>query len=228
MTQYYKTMDETMEIPYGISMVGFRPEIVMRALISHARSVKTLVLFHSAHPMSAAAASSISMTMHEIGIKVIKNQIEEASNFFEVIIAAEYFCSKHGEPAWVNATDGPGLGASALTTFASVHGFDLVSYDEERNETLMVHLAQLNELLQCGARFKRLLEDIESNDDRSMEQLCADLQISRSTASRQLKALRRLNLISISGSGRGRSPFIISMTEWGRQFCRYSGIDRSF
>lgn len=227
MTQYYKTMDEKMEMPYAISLVGLRPEIVTRSLIAQARSVKTLVLFHYADPLSTAAANSISTTSHTFGMKVVKNQIEDAFNFFEVILAAEHVCSKFGEPAWVNAADGLGLGVSALTTFASVHGVDLVTYNEDRNETSTVHLALLNELLLAGVKFNRLLENVITNEDRSIEQICSDLQISRSTASRQLKELRRLDLVSISGSGRGRSPFRISMTAWGRTFCRYSGIDRT-
>jgi len=225
MTQYNRTMDETIEIPFAISLIGSRPELVMRSLIPHLRSVRTLVLFHSANPMSTAATNSISMALHDVGIKVVKIQIEDAFNFFEIILSAEYVCSKYGEPAWVNATDGPGLGASALTTFASAHGVNLISYDEEKNETILIHLTELNELLQCGVKRKRLLEEIKSNDNCSMEQICTNLQISRSTASRQLKTLRRLNLISISGSGRGRSPYIISMTAWGRRFCQCSGID---
>jgi len=225
MTQYNKTMDETIEMPYAISLVGSRPESVMRSLISQLRSIKTLVLFHSANPISMAAANSISMTLHDVGIKVVKNQIEDVFNFFETFLSADYFCSKYGEPAWVNTTAGPGLGASALTTFATIHGIDLVSYDEEKDATFLVHLTELNELLQCSVKLNGLLEEIKSNDNCSMKQICSNLSISRSTASRQLKTLRRLNLINVSGSGRGRSPFIISMTSWGRQFCHYSGMD---
>jgi predicted transcriptional regulator len=165
------------------------------------------------------------MILHEMGIKAVSNQIEDASNFFEVLLAAEHLSSKYGEPAWVNVAEGPYLGASALTTFASVHGLDLVSSKEDGNETLMVHLSLLHELLEAGTKFKALLGNIKSNDVSSMERICSDLKISRSTASRQLKELRRLDLISISGSGKGRSPFIISMTAWGRIFCQYSGID---
>jgi len=214
-----------MEMPYAISLVGSRPKVAIKSLISQARSVRTLVLFHCSDNASTAAANSLSMILHEIGIKAVSNQIEDASNFFEVILAAEHLSSIYGEPAWVNVADGPCLGASALTTFASVHGLDLVSCKEDGNENLMVHLSLLHELLEAGTKFKALLENIKSSEVRSMEQICSDLMISRSTASRQLKELRRLDLISISGSGRGRSPFKISMTAWGRIFCRYSGID---
>ena len=225
MMQYNELMDERVETPYAISLVGFKPELVIKPLISQIRSTKPLVLFYSEHPGSMAAMSSISTTLHDIGTKVVRNQIKDVFNFFEIFMSAEYICSKYGEPVWVNTTAGPGLGASALTMFASVHGIDLVSYDEGKDETRLVHLSELNELLQCSVKFKRLLEELKNHESCSMEQICSNLCISKSTASRQLKTLHKLNLISISGSGRGRSPFKISLTAWGRQFCQYAGCD---
>ena len=215
-------MDETIETPYAISLVGFNPQLVIKLLIPQMRSIKTLVLFYSAYPISTASMNSIFMTLHDTGKKVVKNQIKDVFNFFEIFLAAESICSKYGEPAWVNITASPGLEVSALTTFATVHGIDLVSYDEGKDEATVVHISELDELLNCHAKFKRLLEELKSNDNRSMEQICSHLLISKSTVSRQLKTLHKLNLISISGSGRGRSPFIISLTAWGRQFCQYS------
>jgi DNA-binding MarR family transcriptional regulator len=144
-------------------------------------------------------------------------------NFFEIFMSAEYFRSNYGNPSWVNTTAGPGLGTSALTMFASLHGADLVSYDEGKDKTRLVHLGELNELLQCSKKFKGLLGELCQHDSRTMEDICSKIGISKSTASRQLKTLHNLGLIDVSGSGRGRSPFNISLTVWGKQFCQYSG-----
>jgi DNA-binding transcriptional ArsR family regulator len=225
MGQYCELMDGLIESPYAISLVGFKPELVVKPMISQIRSIKTLVLFYTQHPRSTTAMNSISTTLNDIGIKVVRNQIKDVFNFFEIFMSAEYFCTKYGEPVWVNTTAGPGLGASALTMFASVHGVDLVSYDEGKDETRLVHLSELNDLLQCGTEFKRLLVVLKKQDNCSMEHICLKLGISKSTASRQIKILRGLNLINVSGSGRGRSPFIISLSAWGKQYCKLSNLD---
>ncbi|NLK26641.1 MAG: helix-turn-helix transcriptional regulator, partial [Euryarchaeota archaeon] len=123
-----------------------------------------------------------------------------------------------------NTTAGPGIGASALTLMASNYDIDIVAFDKETGETRMIPMARLKDVYKCRDKYSPYLRAIDSENLISLKDLAKKLSVSISTASRHVQIFKQLDLISISGSGRGNSPYMISLSDWGKRFLDASEI----
>ncbi|HOK28021.1 MAG TPA: winged helix-turn-helix transcriptional regulator [Methanomassiliicoccaceae archaeon] len=211
--------------PYAISIVGFHPEKVINPFLSQAIKVKSIILLHSDHPQAIETKEKVTKILEEnVGVIVCPLQLNDIFNFYEILMVAESLRAALGNPAWINTTAGPGLGASALTLMASYHDIDIVAYDKENNGTRTIPLSRLKDLYKCRDKYAPYLKAIESAGNISLKDLASRLNISISTASRHIKMFKQLELIKISGSGRGSIPYIVSLTSWGKRFLSASEI----
>lgn len=214
-------MTRNIPMPYGISLAGFKPALITKPLVHQIPTVKTILLFFTDHEKSLATRDAVKASLPSFGITLQEHKIINIYDFFEVYFAGEYFSRTQGSPIWINTTAGPGLAVSALSAFALKHNVDLIAYDEINETARLISTEKLNNLQKCRKRYFSTLLAI-GDDTCTSNELSDRLSVSKATLSRQFKMFSELDLIEISGSGNGYSPFNIRLTEWGRKFLTYS------
>jgi len=208
-------------MPYGISLAGFKPGLITMPLVHQIPTVKTLLLFFTNNEKSIATRDSVKNSLPSFGITLREHKIINIYDFFEVYFAVEYFNQIYGLPLWINTTAGPGLAVSALSTFALRHNVDLIAFDEMNEKARLISTEKLSLLQKCRKKYLPTLHAI-GEDTCTFKELTEQRSISQATLSRQIKFFKELDLIEISGSGNGYSPYNVKLTEWGRKFIFYS------
>jgi len=213
--------NETIPMPYGVSLAGFKAHLITQPLIHHIPVIRTLLLFYTNHEKSRKTKEQVRSTLQSFGIELHEHRIKDIYNLFEVYFAMDHFSQSWGDPIWLNTTAGPGLAVSALSLFALKHNIDLVAYDEVRDRVGLISIEKLNNLQQCRSKHYPTLKAI-SRGICFANELSEVLTLSKSTVSRQFKIFKELGLIEITGAGNGYSPFNVKLTEWGEKFVEYS------
>ncbi len=214
-------METKFQLPYGISIAGFKPNLITKPLVHQIPVVKTLLLFHTDHENSLSTRKLIKASLPSFGISLEEHEIINIFDFYEIYYAIEYFTQTQGPPLWINTTAGPGLAISALSAYALKQKVDLLAYDEIKDVVRLISIEKLKKLQKCRNRYFPTLKAI-GLEVVTLNELINRLSLSRSTLTRQLQMFKKLNLIEITGSGNGYSPYKIKLTEWGSKFISYS------
>lgn len=204
-----------MKNSYGLSLVGFRADLVIKIFTTNVEIVESVALITTRNKESEDAVKNVIRFLDMINVEHEVFYLVDIFNFFEAYFLTERIYSKMGKPVWINATAGPGVAISALAISALQNNIPLVSYDIHTEKSVVTDTRKLELLRKYHRRYSWLLNSLNQSS-KTLSDLSREFDLSKSTLSRHLKDLRELGLVSTEGNGRGLSKMVFKVTNLGK------------
>ena len=210
-----------MENKYAIAIFNKEEDYIVKPFFSNIPKIERLIIISNKNSVDEETKRKLIDFLDTVGVVYDFIYLDDITNFFQVYFTVRVLCVKEGQPVWVNASCGSGIGMAALALHAIKHNIKMVLYEKESDKTVLVDIKKLQRINIFDLRYLNTIKEI-ANGNNTISKLSNSLNIDKSLVFRRLKNLISVEIVKKLDNEKKIKPCIYSLTEFGEFILKIS------
>ncbi len=204
-----------MENNYAIAIFNKEEDYIVKPFFSNIPKIEKLIIISDKNSIDDEKKRILLDFLNTVNIKYDFIYLNDITNFFQVYFIVSIISLNEGNPVWVNASCGSGIGMAALTLHAVKNNIKIILYEKESNRTSIVDIKKLQKINLFDLRYLNIIKELNKGNN-TISMLAKSLNIDKSVVSRRLANLLSIEIIKKIDNPKKIKPYIFCLTEFGK------------